>query len=208
MTTDAMDTINTDIREEIPEGYVSTENVIAAVKGAGEKYKWCGTERYYLEQHTYIRFGKQVWDQELQGYVPQEFDPWAVTEEAPTVISKADMVRTLKAAIQGHPYEARRAVNEIAEKLGLDFKLFNDSFEITIKIDANSLFDENGDLNLDDEYIEDTDYFARALRAVVHNMLYDRNGYVSLGNNEHVESGALRFKRIPDPARQQQHRTE
>lgn len=196
-----MDTTNTDIREEIPEGYVSTQDVITAFREVGEKVNWCGTERHYLEQTTDIRFGRQVWDRFFKEYVPVQFDKWAVTEDTPHAVPKAHIVRTLRAGIEGHPYEARKGVAQLASMLGLDFELFNDTFEITITIDFNGLLDVEDDLNVDDDSIEDTDVFARALREVMRSMLFNRDGYISLQNNEAVESGRLRLRRVPDPAR-------
>lgn len=204
MTAEAMDTTNIDIREEdIPDGYVSTRDVIAAFREVGTRNHWCGTERNYLVQNTDIRFGTQTWDENLRDYVPKDFDPWAVTKETPTTISKVDLIKTLRDGMRGHPYEARKGVNALAEKLDLDFKIFNDSFEITVRVDTYALLVEEDELNLDDDSIEDTDTFARALRSAAYKTLYNRGGYVSLQDNEYIESGVLRVKRIPDPARSQ-----
>lgn len=195
-----MDTTNTQIRE-VPEGFVSTEDVIAAFREVGEVQLWCGTERRYLEENTDIRFGRQTWNSSTCDYEPIDFDAWTVTEGTPDIISKAQLVKTLRAGMEGHPYEARKGVNVLAERLGLDFQTFNDTFEVTIRVDSNKLLDSDDELNLDDDSIEDTDRFARAMRSIVNSTFYDRDGFSSLQNNDAIESGMLTVKRIPDPAR-------
>jgi hypothetical protein len=190
------DTTNTDIRE-IPEGMVSTKDVIEAFKAAGERYEWCGGERHYLAVHTPIKFMEQAWDPVIRCYLPE--DRWTLTYNTPEFVSKEDIETAIKAGMRDHPYKARSGVPELNDKLGLSVPVYEDKWTVTIQLTTTDLLEQNTEI--DDDENQSTQEFTAALRSAITSKFYDRNGYLDVDDNEHVENGTLRIVRTPDPRR-------
>jgi hypothetical protein len=64
---------------------------------------------------------------------------------------------------------------------------------------TTDLLEQNTEI--DDDENQSTQEFTAALRSAITSKFYDRNGYLDVDDNEHVENGTLRIVRTPDPRR-------